>query len=71
MIQCEECICLAVCINQVTFNKNTNNEFGYTMQFNGLIEKCVYFGQMWHSNQYEYYKIKLFFLQQQGLIQNG
>jgi hypothetical protein len=69
MIQCEECICLAICMNSIDFKFDPphGGSFNYHMELKILknkceeIEKCTETQENWN-------RFKEFFLKKKGLI---
>jgi hypothetical protein len=63
-MKCKECLCLAMCLQKVRFQKNIMFSFGYRMTF--PTQACSFI----HEDQYGtgWERVKEFFLKEKSLI---
>lgn len=68
-ILCEDCICSAICINQISFQRDVSYTYGVSLIYNGIETRCDKF--RWWTRDImnpDFQKMKRFFLIKKGFI---
>jgi hypothetical protein len=69
IIECEDCVSLAICINEINFYKDDEYSFRYVFQWGTCANRCSYLNNLvagFHGEN-GFMDLKLFFMKQKGI----